>query len=145
MKSYLPFCIPGAKVIQLFTAVIYHHYIVILSFCVIKLYCPKNHSGNGSKFPRDFNPTKSRLRLAPGNFDFCADQKILFMNEMKQNKIHFKLKDWVQKIFQTFWPNFGKVKTKVAKNFIHFAWHRGKWAIVSLVGSSLLWYNTGCK
>jgi hypothetical protein len=33
---------PGAKVIKLFTAVIYHHSMVILSFCVIKLYYPGN-------------------------------------------------------------------------------------------------------
>jgi len=29
---------PGANVIKLFTAVIYHHSMVILSFCVIKHY-----------------------------------------------------------------------------------------------------------
>ncbi len=30
---------PGAHVIKLFTTVIYHHSMVIQSFCVIKLYC----------------------------------------------------------------------------------------------------------
>jgi hypothetical protein len=35
----------GANVIKLFTAVIYHHSMVILSFCVIKLYYPENHRG----------------------------------------------------------------------------------------------------
>ncbi len=34
---------PGANVIKLFTAVIYHHSMVILSFCVIKLYYPENY------------------------------------------------------------------------------------------------------
>jgi len=36
---------PGANVIKLFTAVIYHHSMVILSFCVIKLYYPENYRG----------------------------------------------------------------------------------------------------
>jgi hypothetical protein len=36
---------PGANVIKLFTAVIYHHSMVILSFCVIKLYYPENYCG----------------------------------------------------------------------------------------------------
>jgi hypothetical protein len=34
-----------ANVIELFTAVIYHHSMVILSFCVIKLYYPENCHG----------------------------------------------------------------------------------------------------
>ncbi len=34
-----------ANVVKLFTAVIYHHSIVILSFCVIKLYYPGNYRG----------------------------------------------------------------------------------------------------
>ncbi len=33
------------NVIQLFTAVIYHHYMVILSFCVSKLYYLGNYHG----------------------------------------------------------------------------------------------------
>ncbi len=37
--------IPGANVIKLFTMVIYHHSMVILSICVIKLYYPENYSG----------------------------------------------------------------------------------------------------
>jgi hypothetical protein len=36
---------PGANVIKLFTAVIYHHSMVILSFCVIELYYPENYRG----------------------------------------------------------------------------------------------------
>jgi hypothetical protein len=36
---------PGANVIKLFTAVIYHHSMLILSFCVIKLYYPGNYHG----------------------------------------------------------------------------------------------------
>jgi hypothetical protein len=39
------FPIQGANVIKLFTVVIYHHSMVILSFCVIKLYYPENYSG----------------------------------------------------------------------------------------------------
>ena len=34
---------PGANVTKLFTAVIYHHSMVMLSFCVIKLYYPGNY------------------------------------------------------------------------------------------------------
>jgi hypothetical protein len=40
------------------------------------------------------------------NYDICAEQNILFMSEMKQNKIRFRPKGWVQKIFQTFSTNF---------------------------------------
>jgi hypothetical protein len=36
---------PGANVIKLFTAVIYHHSMVILLFSVIKLYYPGNYCG----------------------------------------------------------------------------------------------------
>ena len=36
---------PGDNVIKLFAAVIYHHSMVILSFCVIKLYYPGNCCG----------------------------------------------------------------------------------------------------
>jgi hypothetical protein len=35
--------IPGPNVIKLFTAVIHHHSMVILSICVIKLYYPGNY------------------------------------------------------------------------------------------------------
>jgi hypothetical protein len=35
----------GANVIKLFTAVIYHHSMVILTFCVIKLYYLGNYCG----------------------------------------------------------------------------------------------------
>jgi hypothetical protein len=35
----------GAIVIKLFTAVIYHHSMVILSFFIIKLYYPGNYIG----------------------------------------------------------------------------------------------------
>ncbi len=44
-KSFITLA-PGANVIKLFTTVIYHHYKVILSFCVIKLYHPGNYHGN---------------------------------------------------------------------------------------------------
>ncbi len=37
--------IPGANVIKLFTMLIYHHSMVILLFCVIRLYYPDNNSG----------------------------------------------------------------------------------------------------
>ncbi len=36
---------PGANLIKLFTAVIYHRSMVILSFCVIKLYYAGNYCG----------------------------------------------------------------------------------------------------
>jgi hypothetical protein len=32
-------------VIKLFTIIIYYHSIVIMSFCVIKPYCPDNYRG----------------------------------------------------------------------------------------------------
>jgi hypothetical protein len=38
-----------------------------------------------------------------GNYNICAKQKILVMNEMKQYEIQPKLKGWVQKIFYS-WP-----------------------------------------
>jgi hypothetical protein len=44
MKSFKTLS-PGANVINLFTVVIYHHSMVILSFCVIKLYYPGNYRG----------------------------------------------------------------------------------------------------
>ncbi len=37
---------PGAYVTILFTAVIYHNFLIILSFCVIKLYYLGNYLGN---------------------------------------------------------------------------------------------------
>jgi hypothetical protein len=36
---------PGANVIKLFTTVIYHHSMAILSFYVLKLYYPDNYYG----------------------------------------------------------------------------------------------------
>jgi hypothetical protein len=36
---------PGVNIIRLFTAVIYHHSMVIPSFCVIKLCYPENNYG----------------------------------------------------------------------------------------------------
>ncbi len=41
---------PGANVIKLFTAVIYHHSMVIPSFCVIKLYYLGNYSGMAANY-----------------------------------------------------------------------------------------------
>jgi hypothetical protein len=41
---------PGANVIKLFTAVIYHHSTVIPSFCVIKLYYLGNYSGTAVNY-----------------------------------------------------------------------------------------------
>jgi hypothetical protein len=41
-KSFQKF-VPGANVIKLFTAAIYHCSMVILSFCVTKLYYPGNY------------------------------------------------------------------------------------------------------
>jgi hypothetical protein len=37
--------IPGANVMKLFTVVIYHHSMVILSICVVRLYYPESYSG----------------------------------------------------------------------------------------------------
>ena len=44
VKSFIGLT-PGANVIKLFTAVIYHHSTVIPSFCVIKLYYLGNYHG----------------------------------------------------------------------------------------------------
>jgi hypothetical protein len=44
VKSFIILA-PGANVIRLFTAVIYHHSTVIPSFCVIKLYYLGNYCG----------------------------------------------------------------------------------------------------
>ncbi len=41
---------PGANVIKLFTAVIYHHSMVIPSFCVIKLCYPENDRGMAANY-----------------------------------------------------------------------------------------------
>ncbi len=41
----LIFQTPGANVIKLFTALIYCHFKVILSLCIIELYCHVNYCG----------------------------------------------------------------------------------------------------
>ncbi len=41
---------PGVNVIKLFTAVIYHHSMVILSFCVIKPYCLGDYHGTAVNY-----------------------------------------------------------------------------------------------
>ncbi len=50
MASRLSQGIPGANVIKLFTAVIYLHSMVILSFFVIKLYYLGNYTGMGVNY-----------------------------------------------------------------------------------------------
>jgi hypothetical protein len=48
------------------------------------------------------------LTLAPGNCNICADRKIFSMNDIKWYEIWLRQKGWVQKIFQTLTPDFGK-------------------------------------
>ncbi len=70
--QFLP---PGANVIKLFTAVIYHHSMVIPSFCVIKLYYLGNYSWMAVNYHGIWTLEKVRLKLpqccfitlAPGN------------------------------------------------------------------------------
>ncbi len=76
---------------------------------------------NGEK--KCFQNRNYSLASYLGNCDICAEQKILFMNEMKRYEIWPRLKGWVQKIFQTFLPNL----TKVALNFVNFAQFKWKW------------------
>ncbi len=51
------------------------------------------------------------------NCDICAEQKISFTNEMKWNEIRSRLKAWVQKIFRTLPPNFGKGHDESCQKF----------------------------
>jgi hypothetical protein len=44
VKSFITLA-PGANVTKLFTAVIYHHSVVVPSFCVKKLSYPENNCG----------------------------------------------------------------------------------------------------
>ncbi len=53
----------GAHVIKLFTAVIYHHSMVILSFCVIKLYYLGNYGGMVVKYHCILTLEKARLEV----------------------------------------------------------------------------------
>ncbi len=54
---------PGANVIKLFTMVIYHHSMVILSFCVIKLHYLGNYSGMAVNYQGILTLEKVRLKL----------------------------------------------------------------------------------
>ncbi len=47
-----------------------------------------------------------------GNFDIYGEQKISFVNEMKQNKIWSTPKGWVQKNLSNITSNFGKGRNK---------------------------------
>jgi hypothetical protein len=54
---------PRPNAIKLFTAVIYHHSMVILTFCVVKAMLPGELPWNGSKLQWYFNPRKSRVKI----------------------------------------------------------------------------------
>jgi hypothetical protein len=54
---------PGANVIKLFTAVIYHHSMVVPSFCVIKLFNLGNYSGMAVNYQGILTLEKVRLKL----------------------------------------------------------------------------------
>jgi hypothetical protein len=61
-KMYLgPMLPPGANVTKLFITVIYHHSMIIPSFCAIKLYLPWKLLWNGSKLLRYINPRKNMV------------------------------------------------------------------------------------
>jgi hypothetical protein len=53
----------GASVIKLFTTVIYHHSMVILSFCVIKLHQIGNYLGMAVNYHGILTLEKVRLKL----------------------------------------------------------------------------------
>jgi hypothetical protein len=55
-----------------------------------------------------------------GNCDICAEQKILFMNEMKRYKIYWDRKVEFKKPFELYRQILLTVLLKVALNFIHF-------------------------
>jgi len=61
---------------------------------------------------------------ALGNCDIHAEQKISFTNETKWNEIWLGPEGWVQKIYLTLLPNFGKGYNKSCKKFHLFciAW-----------------------
>jgi hypothetical protein len=54
---------PGANVVKLFTAVIYHHSTVIPSFCVIKLYYLGNYCGVAANYCSKLTLEKVGLEL----------------------------------------------------------------------------------
>ncbi len=56
---------PGDNVIKLFTAVFYHHSMVIPSFCVIKLYYLGNYSEMAVNYHGILTLEKVRLKLLP--------------------------------------------------------------------------------
>jgi hypothetical protein len=53
----------GPNIIKLFTAVIYHHSMVILSFCVIKQYHPGNYLGIALNYLSILTLEKVRLEV----------------------------------------------------------------------------------
>ncbi len=53
----------GANGIKLFTTVIYYHSMVILLFCVIKLYYPKNFRGMAVNYHGILTLEKARLEV----------------------------------------------------------------------------------
>ncbi len=59
-----------------------------------------------------------------GNCDIRAEQKVMFTNEKKLNEIQSRPKGWVQKIFWTLPPNFGKSHNQSGQKFSPFcmAW-----------------------
>ncbi len=60
-----------------------------------------------------------------GNYNICAKQKILFVNETKKIELDCKVE------FRTYYKLLLKISvrvvTRVAKNFIQFGWHGQKW------------------
>ncbi len=54
---------PKANVLKLFTAVINHHFIVTLSFCIIKLYYPWNYCGIAVNFHSILTLEKVELKV----------------------------------------------------------------------------------
>jgi hypothetical protein len=56
-----------------------------------------------------------------GNCKFFEWQKILFINEMKENKIWPRPKGYVGKIFWTLLPNFARGSIVSWHIFFHFA------------------------
>jgi hypothetical protein len=66
IKAIISFMIqtPGANAIKLFTAVIYHHPMVIPSFCVVKLYYFGNYHGMALNYCSILNLENVGLKLS---------------------------------------------------------------------------------
>ncbi len=97
------FLSPGANVIKLFTAVIYHHSMVILSFCVYIAILPVKLLWNSSKLKRYFNPRKRRVRsIAVCFYNIGPSWVPSAMNVLKQGILKGKYHCTIDLMFHWF-------------------------------------------